>query len=107
MYHGYGNLDKAIEFLDINDREILEILLIRRYPLTRSICFFVNLATTYSIITIVFYLIGQKNAKRVWLDESKDYGQIRIYAFLAERFLSYWFKKNSNFNLWPIKHFEI
>ena len=42
-----------------------------------------------------------------WYDEKKDYGQIRIYAFLAERFLSYWFKKNSNFHLWPIKHFEI
>ena len=26
---------------------------------------------------------------------------------LAERFLSYWFKKNSKFKVWPIKHFEI
>ena len=40
-------------------------------------------------------------------DEKKSYSQIRIYAFLAERFLSYWFKKNSNFHRWPIKHFEI
>ena len=34
-----------------------------------------------------------------------NYGAIRIYGFLAERYLSYWFKKNSNVTTWPI-HFE-
>ena len=33
------------------------------------------------------------------------YGKKRIYGFLAERYLSYWFKKNSNSITWPI-HFE-
>ncbi len=49
----------------------------------------------------------EKCEKEFGFDETKDYGQIRIYAFLAERFLSYWFKKNSKFKVWPIKHFEI
>jgi hypothetical protein len=30
------------------------------------------------------------------------YGLKRIYGFLAERFLSYWFKKNTNFCTMPI-----
>ena len=45
--------------------------------------------------------------KEFGFDETKDYGQIRIYAFLAERFLCYWFKKISNFIVWRIIHFEI
>ena len=27
----------------------------------------------------------------------KGYGLTRIYGFLAERFMSYWFKKNGNY----------
>ena len=30
------------------------------------------------------------------------YGKKRIYAFLAERYISYWFQKNSNYIAWPI-----
>ena len=30
------------------------------------------------------------------------YSKTRIYAFLAERFLPYWFKKNSKFLEWPV-----
>ena len=32
----------------------------------------------------------------------EGYGKIRIYAFLAERFLPYWFNKYSNCLEWPI-----
>ena len=32
----------------------------------------------------------------------KGYGLQRIYGFLAERFLSYWFKKNTNSTTLPI-----
>ena len=45
-----------------------------------------------------------------WLDKCekvfgfnlKGYGQIRIYAFLAERFLPFWFKKYAKCLEWPI-----
>ena len=30
------------------------------------------------------------------------YGKRRIYAFLAERYLSYWFTKNTNYITWPV-----
>jgi len=32
----------------------------------------------------------------------KGYKTQRIYAYLAERYLSYWFTKNSKFTTWPI-----
>ena len=37
----------------------------------------------------------------------KSYGQIRIYTFLAERFMSYWFKKNTKSVTVPIIFYDI
>ena len=34
-------------------------------------------------------------------DQLKGYETTRLYAYLAERFLSYWFKKYSNYLEWP------
>ena len=34
------------------------------------------------------------------------YGKKRIYAFLAERYISYWFKKYSNYLEWPCTFFD-
>ena len=34
------------------------------------------------------------------------YGDTRIYAFLAERYLSFWFNKYSNTLTWPIFYFD-
>ena len=46
----------------------------------------------------------------LWLNECekifghdlKGYNKVRIYAFLAERFLPYWFNKNARTLKWPI-----
>ena len=35
------------------------------------------------------------------------YGQTRIYGFLAERFMSYWFKKNTKYKTMPILFYDI
>ena len=35
-------------------------------------------------------LFGFENLKRIW-------AKLRIYGFLAERFMSYWFQKNTNY----------
>ena len=37
----------------------------------------------------------------------KGYGLRRIYGFLAERFMSYWFKKNAKFKELPILFHDI
>ena len=39
MYHGFSNLDKAIELLDINDKEDFRNYVIQRAHLTLSTCF--------------------------------------------------------------------
>ena len=35
------------------------------------------------------------------------YGKTRMYGFLAERYLSYWFNKNANPITWPIIFYDI
>jgi len=37
----------------------------------------------------------------------KEYGLIRIYTFLAERFMPYWFRKNTKSTLMPIIFYDI
>ena len=39
--------------------------------------------------------------------DHEGYRKTRIYAFLSERFLPYWFKKNSNFLEWPIISYDL
>jgi len=107
MYHGFGNLDKAIELLEVTDRGDFRKFVETEgsfNPFNMFICKSYKLLNDY--YNVVFKWL-EKCEKEFGFDEKKSYGQIRIYAFLAERFLSYWFKKNSNFHRWPIKHFEI
>jgi len=37
----------------------------------------------------------------------EGYGKTRMYAFLAERYLSYWFNKYTKPLLWPVIFFDI
>ena len=107
MYHGFGNLDKAIDLLENEDRKDFRN--------------FVNSHCSFNAFNILIckspeLLNDYYNSLFKWLkkcesifgfDSNKKYSQIRIYAFLAERYLSYWYKKNSNYILWPIKHYDI
>ena len=97
MHHGYGNLNKAIEFLNTEDRaEFLD---------------FVNNSTSFNphIMFIAKPKILDKwfNALFPWLfrceqvfkfDKLKGYDTQRLYAYLAERYLSFWFKKYTKYS---------
>ena len=39
--------------------------------------------------------------------ELKGYGKRRIYGFLAERYLSFWFTKNTNFKSWETFRYNL
>ena len=101
MFHGNGNLDKAINVLNENDREDFRN--------------FVNSYKSYNqgnmfICKSKELIIKYYETIFKWLDECEkifgfdldNYGKIRIYGFLAERFLPFWFKKYSKYLEWPI-----
>ena len=48
-----------------------------------------------------------KYKKLFGFENLKTFGQIRIYTFLAERFMSYWFQKNTKTKTMPIVFYDI
>ena len=101
MMHGDGNLDKAINLLDADDR--------------KDFSYFVNSEVSFNphnmfICNSKNVLIHYYNAVFPWLERCEKifgfnlegYGMRRIYGFLAERFLSYWLRKYTRFATLPI-----
>ena len=105
MHHGYGNLSKAIDVMDYEDREDFRN--------------FVNTSTSFNphIIFITKPKIANKWFKNLfsWLfnceeifgfKNLKGYDTERLYAYLAERYLSFWFNKHTKVLNWPWILFE-
>ena len=94
MFHGYGKLDKAIDLLNKNDRDNF-----REY-VNKSRSFNPN----HMFITHPKIMNEWFKSVFDWLFKCEDiFGfnnlsgyEIRLYGFLAERYLSYWFNKYTN-----------
>tara|TARA_B100000886_G_scaffold241870_1_gene169801 strand:- start:1969 stop:2769 length:801 start_codon:yes stop_codon:yes gene_type:complete len=96
MHHGFGVLDKAIDIMHLNDREKFRK--------------FVNKEVKFNPHIMV---ISKKKILNKWFKDLfkwlfrcekifgfknlKGYDQQRLYAFLAERYLSYWFLKKTKY----------
>ena len=96
MHHGYGVLDKAINIMKNEDREKFRD--------------FVNKETKFNPHIMV---ISKKKILNKWFKDLfnwlfncekifgfknlQGYDQQRLYAFLAERYLSYWFLKKTKY----------
>ena len=105
MHHGYKILDKAIDVMHEKDREDFRT--------------FVNIKTAYN--PHIMFISKKKILNNYFQDQFdwllkcekifgfkklKNYDQTRLYAFLAERFVSYWFTKYSKSIEWPWIFFE-
>ena len=92
--HGRNNLDKAIDLLDNKIRRILENLLIARFHLIPQLVYMQVKHLLTSYYNEIFPWL--KNCEKLFGFEGlKGYDLTRIYGFLAERFMSYWFKTQS------------
>ncbi len=106
MFHGNGIMDKAIDLLDDENRNDFKK--------------FVNTETSFNQCNM--FICKSKNIMKeyyktlfTWLEKCEDlfgfelkgYGKVRIYAFLAERFLPYWFNKNTKVKEWPIFFYDL
>ena len=101
MHHGYGNLDKAIDLMDSDDKDEFKK--------------FVNTSTSFNphIMFIAKPAIAKKWFPKLfsWLFRCEKvfgfhnlsgYDTTRLYAYLAERYLSFWFKKYTKYIEWPV-----
>ena len=106
LYHGNGNLDKAIKLLPEQDIEDFSKYVRENYSFNQG-----NMFISKSSKIINSYFIDVFS----WLDKCeaifgfnlKGYNKIRMYAFLAERYLPYWFKKYTKYLEWPVIYCDI
>ena len=107
LMHGRNNLDKAIDLLDQENKEDFRKFVnsqVSFNPHNMFICKSKKLLESY--YSVIFPWL--ENCEKLFgFNDLKGYGLTRIYGFLAERFLSYWFKKNSNFKELPILFHDI
>ncbi len=101
MFHGNGVLDKAIDLLDSKDRENFRQFVNKNDSFNQANLF---ISRSKNIVNEYYKTIFD------WLEKCENifgfnlsgYGKIRIYGFLAERFLPYWFNKYAKCLEWPI-----
>jgi hypothetical protein len=105
LNHGKFFLDKAIKLLDLDEQDKFHAYL-NGYAFNPHNLFICK----NSLLLNEFYskIFG-------WLFKCEDvfkkfnldtYGKKRIYGFLAERYLPFWFKKNSKTLDWPYTYFD-
>ena len=101
MMHGKGNLDKAISLLDESERDDFNTFVensVSFNPHNMFIC--KSKKTLEQYYNSIFPWLTR--CEKIFWFELDGYGLKRIYGFLAERYMSYWFKKYTKFKIMPI-----
>ena len=106
MWHGNGNLDRAIDLLDDENRDDFRKYTRKNISFSRGMMF----ACRSKKIMDRYY-----NSVFSWLSRCENifgfdlegYGKARMYGFLVERYMSYWFDKYANPLLWPVIFYDI
>jgi len=105
MHHGYGNLDRAIDLLESDDKEDFRNFVNHNTHFNPHIMFI----SKPKIIDEWFSKLFQwlENCESIFgFKDLSGYDTQRLYAYLAERYLSYWFNKNYKVLNWPWFFFE-
>ena len=107
LMHGENNLNKAIDLLDPENKKDFEEYVNKKvffHPHNMFICKSKNLLKKYYEVLFPWF---EKCEKIFPLDNLHGYDMTRIYGFLAERFLSYWFQKNARCKTMNITFYDI
>ena len=92
MHHGYGNIDKAIDVLNIDDRNDFREFLNNNYSYNPHIMFISKSHIMNKWFENLFDWLFECE-KIFGFEVLKGYDTTRLYAYLAERYLSFWFRK--------------
>ena len=104
IFHGNKKIDKAIDLLEMKERSDFRIF-INNQSFNKENMF---ICRSKKIIKEYY------NSVFPWLQRCENifgfnlnaWHEIRIYAFLAERYLSYWFNKYTKVKEWPIFFYD-
>tara|TARA_Y100001970_G_scaffold152748_1_gene187033 strand:- start:2956 stop:3780 length:825 start_codon:yes stop_codon:yes gene_type:complete len=106
MFHGCGLLDKAINLLPEQDKFDFRKFVEGKNSYNQGnmfICKSKKIMSNYysSIFEWLF------KCEKIFGFNLHGYSKQRIYGFLAERYLPYWFSKYSNNLIWPVIFYNL
>ena len=96
MHHGFGVLDKAIDTMNITDRENFRKFVNKEIKFNPHIMVISKKKILNKWFKDLFTWLF-KCEKIFGFRDLKGYDQQRLYAFLAERYLSFWFLKKTSY----------
>ena len=107
MYHGYGNLDQAINALPLRDKsDFIEYVNTNTKLSGHSLFFCRNNKILNSYYSDLFEWLF--NCEKIFgFNDLVGYDTKRMYSFLSERYTAFWFKKYSKSITWPWVFYDI
>ena len=106
MFHGNGYLDEAIKMLPEKDKKDFDFYVRNESSLNQGNMFVTKSSKIiHNYFSEVFSWL--EKCEKIFGFDLKGYGQTRIYAYLAERYIPFWFKKYSKCLIWPALSFNI
>ena len=106
IFHGYGNFDKAIDLFDNLEKEQFRKFVNNSTSFNPHIMFIAKPKIVNEWFKNLFDWLF-KCEKIFDVNELKGYETKRLFAYLAERYLSFWFRNNTNYKTWPWRFVEI
>ena len=101
LYHGKNSLDTAINLLNSEDKYDFKHFMNNQTSFNPHNMFICRTEILKKYYETIFPWL-EKCEKVFGFENLNGYGMQRIYGFLAERFLSYWFNKNYKSKEYPI-----
>ncbi len=105
MHHGYGNIDKAIDVLNNKDRSDFREFVNDNYSFNPHIMFISKSQIMNRWFEELFEWLFECE-KIFGFKNLHGYDTTRIYAYLAERYLSFWFQKYTKNLKWKWIFYE-
>jgi len=107
LMHGENNLSNAINLLDNSNKSDFENFVNTEVSFNPQNMFICKSKLVLKRYYEDLFPWLQKCEKLFGFENLKGFGKIRIYGFLAERFMSYWFQKNTKCAVMPIIFYDI
>ena len=106
MFHGNGILDKAINLLPTKDKDDFNYYVKNHVSLNQGNMF---VCRSTKIIDNYFSEVFDwlEKCEKIFGFNLQGHRKIRMYTFLAERFLPFWFKKYTKYLEWPVVYCDI
>jgi hypothetical protein len=107
MFHGYNNLDKAISMLPLEDRGDFENYVSSKTAFSPNCMFLSNKPLIVSKFYQSLFSWLTKCENIFGFSSANNYGTRRMYTFLTERYLPFWFEKYSKVKYAPWIFYEV